>query len=515
MSKENGGIIRQFDEEIFLNQSLRVALLLILVSLTATSQGYYVGQRFQLPDTSVSTETIPLPISPNRDDVKAVGMGKTQLASGRTFNGMMYNPALLARDKFRFDIAGLQASLPTTTLGAASFLSSHADQFNNGQFLIDINEGIAEFNSATTPQQQVAAIQRINNGLRFLNELQAEVVGSQDNPHTHGLGVIPNIQAQFGKWGFSLFANFQSGFQVQPGQTISQIMALKLPDDPEAITLEGIRQLAGIVLPLINPNTGQLDLSNALPIAFAISYADIIGAVGYAHTLSDELSLGANLKVINRRLSTKRIANDNLDEIISETRKDFSSSVTGFTFDLGALYALKSTGTEFGLSLHNVIPIQKITSRMTANFDVGAIVDYQRDSGGNPITNANGDTALVAVHRLVKLNIPFDLETPFIANLGAIHALTDQWDVALDWVDIAAQDKRYENYIERIRVGSEFRLEAINEVLGIAFRMGLADNQVTGGLGLNLFRVVQIDGAIARDSFIDETAYYAQIKVGW
>ena len=498
-----------------MGQSIRIVLLSVLVTLTAAAQGYYIGQRFQLPDTSVFTQSFPLPISPNRDDVKAVGMGKTQIANGRTFNGMMYNPALLARDKFRFDLVGLQASLPATTFGAADFLSAHADQFSNGQFLIDINAGTAEFNNAATPQQQAAAIQKISRGLQFLNELQSEVVGSEDNPRMHGVGLVPNIQAQFGKWGFSLFANFQSGFQVQAGQTISQIMALKLPEDPADITVEGIRQLASIVLPLINPTTGQLDLGNALPIAFAVSYADVVGAVGYAHTLSPDLSLGANLKVVNRRLSTKRIANDNLDEIISETRKDFSSSVTGFTFDVGGLYTLQTTGTEIGISLQNVIPFQKITSHMTANFDVGAIVDYQRDTGGNPITNTNGDTALVAVHRLVKLNVPFDLETPFIANLGIVHPLSDRWDVALEWVDVAAQDERFENTGERIRLGSEYRLEAMKEVLGVAVRAGLADNQITAGLGLNIFRVVQLDAAIAKDTFIDETAYYAQVKIGW
>jgi hypothetical protein len=54
-----------------------------------------------------------------------------------------------------------------------------------------------------------------------------------------------------------------------------------------------------------------------------------------------------------------------------------------------------------------------------------------------------------------------------------------------------------------------------NQTFPDSARDGLADNQLTVGIGLNIFRVVQIDGAIAKDQFIGETAYYGQMKVGW
>jgi hypothetical protein len=492
-----------------------LGVLFFVFSSLAASQGYYIGQQFQLPDTTLLTEAIALPISPNREDVKAIGMGKTQIANGQSFNAMMYNPALLARNKFRFDVFGFQATLPRTTLKAIDFISSHKTQFTTGLFLRQISEGITEFNNATTPAQADAAIQKINSGLTFMNSLQSNVIGSEENPRTHGIGLVPNVQVQLGNWGFSLYAAAQSGFQVNAGRTVSDILSLKLPSDPNDFTVEAITNLANIILPLFDPNTGDLDLSQALPEVYAVSYIDVVGAAGYAHDFGGGLYVGANLKVVNRRLSTKRVASDVLDNIVSEARQDFQSSQTGFTFDLGGLYTLPATGTQIGVSFQNIIPIQKISSYASVNTEVGVIADYQYDSGGNKIVNGNGDTALVAVQQLVKIRIPFDLETPLIANAGALHPITEDWDIALDWSDIFSQDVRFENYIQRFRIGTEYRLEAIKDVLGVALRTGLADNQITLGLGLNLFRVVQIDGAIAKDQFVGETAYYGQIKLGW
>lgn len=100
-------------------------------------------------------------------------------------------------------------------------------------------------------------------------------------------------------------------------------------------------------------------------------------------------------------------------------------------------------------------------------------------------------------------------------NVGLTHPLTQDWDVSLDVVDIASQDKKFESYLERVRIGTEYRLEAIKDYLGIALRAGLADKRPTLGLGLNLFRLIQIDGAFAYDSFIGENSYFGQIRLGW
>lgn len=493
--------------------TVSAALSFLFTAATALSQGgYYISRSIVLQDTAIKTASIGVPISPNREDVKAIGMGRTQVADGKTFNAMMYNPALLSRSRTSFDVAGIQASLPPRTFGAISYLSDNKDQFKSGLFYKQIRDGLQEWNQAGTLQERLDAVQKINVGLAFLNGLQDKVTGPSDNPWTQGIGLIPNIQIQLGNWGFSLYGNVQSGFQVQSGTTVSDILALKLPAAGD-ITPELIQQLAAIVLPLIDPN-GNLNLDNAMPVAYAVAYFDIVGAVGYARELREGFSVGANLKILNRRFSTKRIAPDNFGEIVSDVRKDFQASVTGFTMDLGALYRIKKTGTEIGLSLQNVIPVQTISSSATANFDISRIVDYDR-VGGIPVVNAQGDTGLVKASQALKVSVPFELKVPFVANLGAVHPLSKNWDVALDWADIAAQDSRYQNYIERFRIGTEYRLEAKKDVLGIAFRGGLADKRFTVGLGLNFWRVVQLDGAYAYDQFVGDYVIFGQAKVGW
>ncbi len=115
----------------------------------------------------------------------------------------------------------------------------------------------------------------------------------------------------------------------------------------------------------------------------------------------------------------------------------------------------------------------------------------------------------------VRVGAPFDLKLPFIANIGALYPITPNWDVCLDWVDIAAQDIRFDKYADRFRLGTEYRYDLIADYLGVAPRLGFADRHITAGLGLNLFRALQIDGAYAFDSFIQANSYYVQARVGW
>jgi hypothetical protein len=201
-----------------------------------------------------------------------------------------------------------------------------------------------------------------------------------------------------------------------------------------------------------------------------------VGAIGYAYEVNKSLSLGANVKVVNRRISSKHIEAKNFNRILEEASSDFRAYITGATLDLGALYTFEKTGTKIGLSLQNIIPVQHITSNIIVNTAATGIQDYDRDNNGRPIVSTAGDTALVAVRRKVQITIPVELQTPVLVNLGVVHPLTEEWDVALDWVDIASQDKKFENYIDRFRVGSEYRLDVTKDKFGIAFRAGLAEN---------------------------------------
>jgi hypothetical protein len=442
----------------------------------------------------VDLEAAKIPVSPNREDVKAIGMGRTGVADGKWFNGMMYNPALLARTRTRVDVIGVEATLPQNSLDAATFLRDNQDQFKTGDFIKQISGGVqAYLANGATDAQKAAAIRRINDGLSFINQFQEKVLGPADNPKTQGVAVTPSVQVQVGNLGISLHATANSAFQSFPGEALSRLYALRLPENLETLTAEQALDLLGILSPLLDQN-GQLKYEQAIPTTFAVSYLDIVGTVGYGYQVTPDLAVGANLKVVNRRVSTRIIASDNFSSIISELRKDFQGGETGVTLDLGALYRLKSTGTEFGLSLQNIIPLPKSTG-------VASLNSIVYDANLNPVP--------------VTVRIPVEFSSPFLVNLAATHPITPQWDASFDWVDIAAQDDKHASYTSRFRVGTEYRLDALPEVLGIAFRAGVTDRKFAAGFGLNLFRVLQIDGAYARENFVDDNAYYAQVRLGW
>jgi hypothetical protein len=49
----------------------------------------------------------------------------------------------------------------------------------------------------------------------------------------------------------------------------------------------------------------------------------------------------------------------------------------------------------------------------------------------------------------------------------------------------------------------------------VAGRIGMADSHFSGGLGLDFWKIVQIDGAYAFDTFLSENSWYAGIRFGF
>lgn len=479
------------------------------------AQGYFISSRVVLPREILLCPAQAMPLAVNREDVKAIGMGRAQVAVGTSFTALTYNPALLARNRFALEVPSLQASLPTETYDAVLFLQKNLQEFENALFLNDIKRGIEEFGAATTDNQRVQALRDVYASLRFPRELLNTVIGPSSSPKTHGVLVIPSLTAQAGHWGFSLHANLQSGFQVIQSATLEALAEIDVPlslDDRVAVT-RALTQLAAVVQ-TVTRDDGTFSIDDALPKAFAVSYLDLVGTIGYGAPVSSRLSLGAALKVVNRRFSNKRIAADTFDEILSAVRSDFSSSITGLTIDIGGLYTFPESGTDVGLSLHNVIPYRTIRSSRTAEFASTSIA-VATTASGEPVTNAAGDTALIVSERKIRMEAPVDLELPFLVHVGVRQPLTTSWDVALDITDVTAQDIRYENYLDRVRIGTEYRVEVIDQQLGVAGRVGMADRQWTLGIGLNLFRVLHVDAAYGHDTYVNTRSYFVQARLGW
>lgn len=510
-----------------------LALMLTGAALPAGAQfavggGYVVAEETSLEPVDVTADATDLQQNPNRVNVKAIGMGRTAIANGRGYNAMLENPALLSRSRFSIDLIGLQASVPTATVDAAKFVKDNQDQFTaDGAFMGQIRDGLDAYQSATSLSERVDAIRQIRAGLVFPNELLDQTVGSQADPNTHGVSVIPNFQAQFGHFGVSLYGSGQIGFQVSPGNSIDTLLSVSIPDNASQLSPEIIRRLRGVVESAFRPD-GTLD-PEGLPQVFAMTYGDVVGAVGYARTVRPGLDLGANLKVIHRRFSTKNIDADNLDAILSEARNDLNESVTGVTVDCGALYHWGNRGTTVGLSAQNLLPLQKITS--SADFSMVSsqsyyltdtndepLVGFFFDRNGNPvmdgsgtfIPNAAGDTLLTVETQQITVQAPFRLKAPLLLNAGISHPVSSRWDVSADWVDILAQDDGHDGLASRIHVGTEYRL--LNNL--VAVRGGLAEKKVAVGAGISI-KVLQLDAAYAYDNFVGDNAYFAQVKFGW
>lgn len=492
-----------------------ILLLMVMRTVLSAQSGYTISQRITLPPLMVYGPVTDLPMAINREDVKAIGMGRAQIAKGNTFMAMTYNPALLAHGRLAIEVPSIQASLPTQTYDAMLFLQHNIYQFEQALFLTQVQEGIDAFQGAATNAEKLVALQKIETGIRFPRDLLTDVIGTSANPTTHGILVIPTIVAQVGHWGFSLHANLQSGFKLIQSSTLEALANITLPTDitNPAQVARTVSQLAAILKSVTLPN-GGFSLDEALPKAYAISYADIVGSAGYGMAVTPTLSVGATLKIVNRRFSTKRLAPDTFDDILGEVRKDFKNSITGLTADIGVLYHFPRPGTDVGLSLQNIIPFKSIRSSMNGNFSTTRF-DYARTGDGQFILTPQGDTTMIAYEQHLALDVPFELKLPVILNIGARQPITPQWDVALDIVDLAKQDARFERYAERLRFGMEYRLDAIDDVLGITPRVGMADLQLTLGVGVNVFRVLQIDAAYAHDSYVDSWSYFLQARLGW
>jgi hypothetical protein len=488
------------------------------VSTVVAQGGYYLVGKDTLAPTTITSPTTSIFIPANREDVKAIGMGKTAVANGRTFIAMMYNPALLAEPKTALEIPSLQTSLPPQTFDATLYLKDHQNDFKQALSLKAVKAGAQALQAATTLPEQLAALQAIQNGLAVPRDLLNKVIGPADNPMVHGFRVAPSVSGQIGNFGFSLYGVGQSGFQVIQSATLDALLKVKLPSDLNDINqvnaaLQAASELLSILDAVTDPITGEFKIEEAYPVTFAVSYIDIVGAAGYGYRVNKRLDVGATLKVINRRFSTKIIQTNDINEIWSQVRSDFNASATGFTFDVGGRYRF-DFGLDVALSLQNIIPVKKIESSVKGTF-VATGYDYALDQFGNKQVNGAGDTAVVFLAQRTTVNQPIDLKVPFIMNLGTRYAVTKACDVAFDLADVAAQDQRYENYGQRFRIGAEYRLEAMPDVVGITPRLGAADSHFTFGLGLNLFRVLQIDGAYAWDTFVQDWSYFAQLRLGW
>ncbi len=465
-------------------------------------------QAIELPHQYKTAETVHLGYPVNALDARAIGMGNAQIANGKQFNAMMYNPASLATSRFSIELLGVQANMSTATYDAANYISQHIDEFEQAISLNQIWDGLDILKQSTsTNAQRLEALHDIQDGLVFVDDLFRNVTGPSDNPETHGISFLPKMSAQFGNLGFSLYGFGQAGFIFQLSPTFESLLDVQMPatlENPLETARAAIQLTTALAPALVGPRKFA---DNVFPAAFYSSYFDLVAAAGYGLPITHNFALGVNLKIINRRFLLDRISVQDYDDIISQTWEKFQSDVTGVTADLGARYQFKF-GTSIGATLQNIFPIQEIHKSIDTEFRFNKIQKYDISQNGRI-------DSLQYITWETTLTRPFALKVPFLVSLGLCHPLTDNWDVAMDWVDLAENDSRYEKTVDRLRLGTEYRFGILKNNLVITPRIGMADQRLSFGLGVKFLKFIKIDGAYAYNNFINQHTYYVQVILGW
>ncbi|MBN1779713.1 hypothetical protein JW948_01180 [bacterium] len=489
-----------------------MAIVLVFSVTVLSAGGGYTFRNETLDIMHLNSETKGLNYPAYAPDIAAVGMGGLQTAAGDPYVNMLTNPAVLANPGTRFQVFGLQASFPPSTFEAAWYLGDHMDEFMEAVSLNDIMDGVDAFlTPGATMQERWNALNQIQDGLIFVVDLMEDVTGPPDDPQMHGFNVLPGFGMQYGHWGFSLYGYGQAAFVVRQSPTLDALAAVDIPDNPDnpLKATASVLQVLGILGAGIlqdNRTFGE----EVFPVAFYLSYMDIVGTAGYGRTVPWNVHAGANLKIINRRFSMNRIPVTDYDEIMNNAFSDLSKSVTGFTLDLGAARKLPYD-IDLGLSLQNVIPIQTLSDEIDMDFVQHAMA-YDRVDGKKQV-DADGDTLMVRYKRPVLLNIPYELKLPFVMNLGLHRAMNAHWSAGLEWQDIFENDSRYQSTAGRFRAGTEYRQPLWKNRLTLTGRVGFGDEHVSCGLGLNIKDKVYLDNAYAWAPWIDAYAIYTQIRV--
>jgi hypothetical protein len=361
-------------------------------------------------------------------------------------------------------------------------------------------------------------------GLSFPTDVIRQVTGPAGNLHTHAIDVVPFAAVELGPWGFSVHNTLQLGFQVSPGTTIEDLSEIRLPEVPALVG-------ASALLQILRSLSEAFDLAGnlrteALPRAFAVSSNDLVATVGRSLEIGDRLRLGASLKLVNRRFSSKLIDPENMSSVLEQVQQEFTASRTGVTADVGMAYRAPF-GTSFGLTVQNVLPIATVGSTAQVNYRgtqtyyvnaLGApstdrstaLVGYYNKRTSTFIPNAAGDTLIYAVGYTIDVRLPLELKAPCIVNVGAAHPVSGRWDVMFDYYDVAGSDGGVEGFKARLRVGTEYRLWSGL----VALRAGLFNDHLSAGMGIDL-GPVGIDGASAVDAFTRTRSWFAQVRIGW
>ncbi len=514
------------DGDVVRIRTVVLGALLLMSAVEGLSQpGYVVVATSDVPNPiPIIAPPTMLTLVPAREDIRSLGRGGAMTALGTSFNPLQANPALLGMGAGSVEVVGIAGGISPSTVRALAFISDHLGDFENGDFLVLIGEGYEEYRTGLTATARQGGLDKMRRGLAFPSDVIREVTGPGGQLRAHGASIVPYVSAELGAWGFSVHNTLQLGFQVSPGTTIEDLATIRLS---EATALVG----ASVLLQLARSLSEAFDLAGnlraeALPRAFAVSTNDLVATAGRSFSMGERLCVGASVRLVNRRFSSKLIDPENMSSVLSEVQREFTGSRTGLTGDLGAAYRAPF-GSTFGVTLQNIVPMTTLSSTAQLNYRAAqtfylnssgqptfnrneALVGYYNMRTGAFIPNAAGDTLLYALGVTLDLRLPFELRAPMVATIGAAHPISEHWDIMCDFVDVTGNLEGVTGFGQRVRLGSEYRLWS--GVLSL--RAGLVNDHLSAGAGLDL-GWVGFDGATAVDGFTKTRAWYGQLRFSW
>ena len=462
--------------------------------------------------------------------VTALGMGNAVVANGFTYNGMLDNPALLARHHRDISPLSLQASVGQRTTSTLAYLSDHKAELKDGRFLTELAEGLIDYHrylGGSYVDERFAEVEKMNASLDFSQELIENVTGLYTNTQ-YGFGVVPKIQFQWDGWGFSVTSEFKSNFWVTAGHTLAKASEVDIVTDAQGYMLEdNYKQLLNIVM-----NTIDSDFSlkgDALPKILGVSTWDMVYTAGYAHSFNRVISAGVNINLSNRKYGVGLYEVGVYTE--GGTASSFSDGLHGesswsLNFDVGFLVQLEKSRVDIGGVVQNVIPYHNRTDVIaysTSTSDItpmyatvtGDVLmgyyDYDAHKIIYDASDSRADTIVAVVDRSGEVTVPVQLAIPPYFMLGMTWRIVPHKLLfALDLNDLFFQVPYY-NFADRISLGIEYWPWPI-----FAVRTGFTANHVTFGTSVSpRIRRVQtnLNYAMVYNSFADNMQFFFELGV--
>ena len=503
-------------------QNLLFALLLtVSISSVAQIDIPYVFLHKNLDDISILKSKNEIFLSPSHLDAKSIGMGKTQMIMRDDFNGMWQNPAFLHKKRLSFEFTSAQVVIPQTTIQAVNYLMNNQNNFVTGTLVDDVNYGLKLIITAKTDEELNEGIRIYNNAVGVIDELIMKFSGPRDNQMIHGLSMYPKLQTQFGNFGFSFYNSTSMAFMILPRETLRLIGENKIPENPNRDDIENLLGVAASILTSYDIEGNYKPQS--LPALYSMTLLDFVMVGGYGFSVNEKLKLGVNIKVVNRRFNTSIIDFGTVDYINENTKSGIFKPFWTATLDFGGLYYNKPTGTAFSAVFKNIIPTRSISSAVLENY-TSTSISIPTDSLGNKyvgrvednqfIADPNGDTLIFSTLQNIDYVSLYTLRTPLLFNIGIHQKLTKNLDLSFDIVDILMQDDVYGDFVNRIRIGGEYRF--LRDIFAV--RAGLSEVYPTFGVGANIDIknfLFQIDMAYAYNNLTDSPGYFVQLKLGY